>query len=135
MRHAEKELLDLGYDVYFISPDKPEYLVESLKDKELKKDMHYKLLSDPTMQVAQDFGIAFKVDDETIKRYKKWNIDLEKASGHDHHYLPAPSTYLVGKKGIIQFQYTNPNYKVRLDPELLVAAAKSYLKTKGKNVK
>ena len=87
------------------------------------------------MQVAQDFGIAFRLDDETVNKYKKWNIDLEKASGHDHHYLPAPSTYLVGKKGIIYFQYTNPNYKVRLDPDLLVAAAKSYLKTKGKNVK
>jgi len=135
MRNAEKELLDLGYDVYFISPDQPEYLIESLKDKELKKDISYTLLSDPTMQVSQDFGIAFKVDDKTVKRYKKWNIDLEKASGHDHHYLPVPSTYLVGKKGIVQFQYTNPNYKVRLDPELLVAAAKSYLKTKGKSVK
>lgn len=135
MRKAEKELLALGYDVYFITPDKPEFLIESLKDKDLKKDMHYTLLSDPSMQVAQDFGIAFRLDDKTVKSYKKWNIDLEKSSGYDHHYLPAPSTYLVGKKGIIYFQYTNPNYKVRLDPDLLVAAAKSYLKTKGKNVK
>jgi len=97
--------------------------------------MSYTLLSDPTMQVSQDFGIAFKVDDKTVERYKKWNIDLEKSSGHDHHYLPAPSTYLIGTKGVVQFQYTNPNYKVRLDPELLVAAAKSYLKTKDKNAK
>jgi|GEM_PF-3801429 len=57
-------------------------------------------------------------DDKTVEKYKKWNIDLEKASGYDHHYLPAPSTYLVGEKGTIQFQYTNPNYSVRLDPEL-----------------
>jgi len=135
MKNAEKELLALGYDVYFISPDKPENLVESLKDKDLKKDIHYTLLSDPSMQVAQDFGIAFRLDDETVKKYKKWNIDLEKASGLNHHYLPAPSTYLVGKKGIIYFQYTNPDYKVRLDPDLLVAAAKSYLKTKGKPIK
>lgn len=135
MRGAEKELLAMGYDVFFISPDKPENLIESIKDKDLKKDMSYTLLSDPTMQVSQDFGIAFKVDDKTVEKYKKWNIDLEKSSGYDHHYLPVPSTYLVGENGIIQFQYTNPNYAVRLDPELLVAAAKSYLKTQGKNVK
>lgn len=135
MRHAEKELLTLGFDVYFISPDKPDMLIESLKDKELKKDIGYTLLSDPSMQVSQDFGIAFKVDDKTVEKYKKWNIDLEKASGFDHHYLPVPSTYLVSEKGIIQFHYSNPNYAVRLDPELLVAAAKSYLKTKGKPVK
>ncbi len=135
MRNAEKELLEMGFDVYFISPDKPEYLIESLKDKKLKKDISYTLLSDPSMQVAQDFGIAFKLDDKTVEKYKKWNIDLEKSSGYKHHYLPVPSTYLVSNKGIIQFQYSNPNYKVRLEPDLLLAAAKSYLKNKGRQVK
>jgi len=135
MRHAEKELLDLGFDVYFISPDKPEYLIESLKDKDLKKDISYVLLSDPSMQVAQDFGIAFKLDDKMAEKYKQWGIDLEKSSGYKHHYLPVPSTYVIGEKGTIQFQYTNPNYKVRLDPELLVAAAKSYIRSKGKDIK
>jgi len=131
MRQAEKQLLDMGFDVYFISPDKPDHLIESLKDKDLKSDISYILLSDPKMQVAQDFGIAFKVADETVEKYKKWGIDLEKASGYDHHYLPVPATYLVGDDGIVQFQYVNPDYKVRLDPELLVAAAKSYIKTKN----
>ncbi len=135
MRKAESELLELGFDVYFISPDRPEYLIDSLKDAALKKEISYTLLSDPSMQVSQDFGIAFKLDDETVAKYKQWGIDLEKTSGFDHHYLPAPSTYLIGLQGIVQFQYTNPNYKIRLDPELLVAAAKSYLKTKGKQIK
>jgi len=135
MRAAEKKLLDMGFDVYFISPDKPEALIESLKDQELKKDISYTLLSDPSMQVAQDFGIAFKVDVETIKKYIKWGIDLEKSSGYKHHYLPVPATYLVGEKGIIQFQYVNPDYSVRLDPEILLSAASSYLRTKGKSVK
>ncbi len=134
MRMAEKKLIELGYDVYFISPDKPEMLVESLKDKELKKSINYILLSDPSMSVAQDFGIAFKVDDKTVEKYKEWNIDLEKASGYDHHYLPVPATYLVGKDGTIQFQYTNPDYSVRLDPAVLLAAAQSYNKTKGEKI-
>jgi len=129
MRNAEKQLLDMGFDVYFISPDKPEALIESLKDQELKKDISYTLLSDPSMKVSQDFGIAFKVADETVEKYKQWGIDLEKSSGYKHHNLPVPATYVIGKNGIIQFQYVNPDYKVRLDPDLLLAAAKSYLKT------
>jgi peroxiredoxin len=128
LRKAEKELIELGFDVYFISPDKPEYLVSTLKDEELKKEIDYKLLSDPKMKVSVDFGIAFKVDDETVAKYKKWNIDLVRASGEKHHWLPAPSVFLVGTDGMIQFQYTNPNYKVRLDPYVLIAAAKSYVK-------
>ena len=128
LRKAEKKLLDLGFDVYFISPDTPENLVSTLKDEELKKQIDYKLLSDPKMKVSVDFGIAFKVDDETVAKYKKWNIDLERSSGETHHLLPAPSIYVVGTDGVIQFQYTNPNYKVRLDPDVLIAVAKSYLK-------
>ncbi len=135
MRNAEKALIDMGFDVLFISPDKPENMIATLKDQELKKDISYTLLSDASMQVSQDFGIAFKVDDETVEKYKKWNLDLEKASGYDHHYLPAPTTYIVGKDGVIQFHYTNPNYSVRLDPELLVSAAKSYVKTSQKTKK
>ena len=131
MRHVEKELLTLGFDVYFISPDKPELLIESLKDKDLKQDMHYTLLSDPAMQIAQDYGIAFKLDSETVEKYKKWGLDLEKTSGYNHHYLPAPSTFLVGQNGNIYFQYTNPNYKSRLDPKLLLAAAQSYIRSQS----
>ena len=75
--------------------------------------------------------MCIRDSDKTAEKYKKWGIDLEKASGYKHHYLPVPATYVVGINGIIQFQYTNPDYKVRLDPELLVAAAKSYLKSKS----
>jgi len=128
MRLAEQQLTDMGFEVFFISPDQPSFLIESLKDQELKDNITYQLLSDATMEVAKAFNIAFKVPAETVEKYKQWNIDLEKASGHDHHLLPAPATFLVGKNGIIQFQYVNPDYKIRLAPEILLAAAKDYLK-------
>ena len=70
--------------------------------------------------------MAFRVSDETIVNYQKWEIDLEKASGESHHVLPAPSTYLIGADGVIRFQYTNPEYVVRLHPDVLLAAARAY---------
>jgi peroxiredoxin len=124
LRKAEKELVDLGYDVFFMSPDTPEHLVSTLKDEDLKKEIDYQLLSDSSMKVARDFGVAFKVDDATVEKYKKWNIDLEKSSGHTHHLLPVPALFLVSKEGVIQFMYANPDYRVRLAPEILLAAAK-----------
>jgi len=128
MRQAEQELVNMGFDVYFISADRPENLINSLKDKELRETINYQLLSDADMSVAKAFGIAYKVDDETFNKYKSAGLDLEAASGHKHHLLPAPSTYLVGANGVIQFQYTNPNYKIRLAPSILMAAAEDYLK-------
>ena len=40
LRKAEKKLINLGFDVYFISPDKHEFLVSTLKDKELQKELN-----------------------------------------------------------------------------------------------
>jgi len=62
-----------------------------------------------------------------VEKYLTFGIDLEKASGQDHHVLPVPSTFLIGADGVIRFQYTNPDYKVRLHPDVLLAAARAYL--------
>lgn len=132
MRLAEQTLVEMGFAVYFISPDQPSYLNESIKMAQQKNPdeptFDYQLLSDASMTAARAFRIAFKVEDALVEKYKQWNIDLEAASGHDHHLLPAPATFLVGKDGVIQFQYVNPDYKIRLAPAILLAAAKDYLK-------
>lgn len=72
--------------------------------------------------------VAYKLDDQILAEFKKFNIDVEDASGQKHHMLPVPAVFLVATNGLIQFEYVNPDYKVRLDPELLVAAAKIKLK-------
>lgn len=77
------------------------------------------------MDVARDYGLAFRVSEETLDRYAMAGIDLEAASGYDHHILPVPATFVVGLDGMIRFVYANPNYRVRVDPELLVMAARS----------
>ena len=122
LRHAEKELKDMDFDVWFVSADKPELLQNSLDEP----DIGYTLYSDASMKVSEDFGIAFIVNASTRLKYKLVGINLEKASGEKHHTLPAPSTFIIGTDGIIQFQYTNPDYRVRLPAKVLVAAASAY---------
>ena len=122
LRLAEKQLEDMGFDIWFISIDKPELLLASLDDP----DVGYTIYSDSALSATRAFGLAFRVDDETNKKYLKWDIDLEKASGEDHHVLPAPATYIIGRDGIINFAYINPDYKVRLHPSVLLAAATAY---------
>ena len=77
------------------------------------------------MVASQGFGIAFHVVDRDDAYYAK----LERASGETHYMLPVPAVFIVGTDGIIKFQYVDPNYRVRLDPELLIAAAKSVRKS------
>jgi peroxiredoxin len=122
MRLAEKQLKKMGFNIWFISIDKPELLLESLADP----DIGYTIYSDSSLDATRAFGLAFHVNDEMNTRLMSYNIDLEKASGETHHVLPAPATYIIGTDGIINFAYINPNYKVRLHPDVLLAAAKAY---------
>ena len=69
----------------------------------------------------QVFGLAFKVDDKTVQKYKGFGIDLEKASGHQHHALPVSAVYIVDKSGKIVFAYSNADYSQRLDTKKLMA--------------
>lgn len=39
--------------------------------------------------------------------------------------LPVPAIYLIDENGLVQFNYVNPNFKVRLDESVLLAAAKA----------
>lgn len=122
MRLAEQQLKDRGFDIWFISIDSPEYLLESLDDP----NIGYTIYSDSSLDATRSFGLAFRVDDDTNERYLEWNIDLEKASGESHHVLPAPATYIIGDDGVINFAYINPLYTARLHPDVLLAAAKAY---------
>ena len=45
----------------------------------------------------------------------------------EHRRLPAPAPFLVGTDGLVHFRYANPNDRMRLDPELLIAAAGLHL--------
>ncbi len=86
--------------------------------------MGFRLLSDTDMAVARSFGVAYTLDDQTLAELKKFGVDVEDASGKKHHMLPVPAMFLVATNGLIQFEYVNPDYRVRLDPGLLLAAVR-----------
>lgn len=124
LQETEKALDELGYQVLFISPDRPEKAREIIS----KADYGYVLLSDSKMEAAKAFGIAFTPDEKTLKAYKNYGIDLEAASGESHHLLPVPSVFVLDKDEKIRFTYVDPKYQVRIDPDLLLAAATAALK-------
>ena len=94
----------MGYQILAISPDVPKKINETLK----KHGLNYSLLSDKDLRVAREFGIGFG---KPGKRQ-----------------LPVPAAFVLDGEGVIHFQYVNPNYRVRLDMEVLMAAARAALK-------
>ncbi len=121
LRLIQDDLAALGYRLVAVRPDRPESLREGLN----KTPVDYRLLSDAAARLIRALGIAFRVDDATIEQYKGYGIDLEAASGHDHHLLPVPTVLLVDTGGVIRYRYSNADYKVRMDPDALLSVAAS----------
>ncbi len=121
LRLIEKDLKDLGYQVIAISPDRPEELRKTLT----KDPLDYTLLSDSKAAAIKAFGIAYEVDSPTLAKLTGFGIDLEASSGEPHHALPVPAVYVVDGKGVLQFSYVNPDYRVRVPSAVVLAAAKA----------
>jgi peroxiredoxin len=122
-------VLKEGYQIVAVSADRPENVEKSIE----KHDLHYTLLSDSTMNAAKTFGLAFSVDREALEKSTKYAATLESGSGLTHHILPVPAVLIVQKDGNIIFEYVNPNFKVRLNAQVLLAILKAENEQEGKN--
>lgn len=114
LHSIQDDLRELGYQILAISMDRPAKLRESLTEH----DLGYTLLSDSAAVATKAFGLAFRATNSNTDR-------LESYSGRDHHILPVPAAFIVGTDGMIKFEYINPNYKVRVKSEVILAAAKA----------
>lgn len=124
LKDIEKQLEELGYQILAISPETP----EQLQTQKLQEKFTVRLLSDATLNTIKGFGIGFYVDDQTTTKYKtQWDIDLNQKDISGKGVLPAPAVFILDTKGKVKFSFVNPDFKERLSPELLLAAARLVL--------
>jgi peroxiredoxin len=119
LHSVEPKLRSAGFEVLFLSTDRPELLYSSLKDQTVS----YTLLSDPGLRAAQAFHIAFHLDDQQYAEQLKFGVDLEKTTGTKAHALPVPSVFIIDTSGVIRFVYSNPDFRIRLSAQELWKAA------------
>ena len=126
LRHVVPAIAALGVDVLFLSGDRPELLYKSLAadTREEIADLDYRIYSDAEAEAAIAFGIAFKASDATIKRRHDKGDDIENSSMLRHGILPVPAVYAVDRDGAIAFAFVEPNFRVRLPADELLAAVR-----------
>jgi len=115
LNEVEDQVIQLGYQIVAISPDDAEHLSESVDKHSLK----YQLFSDKQLRTAKEFGIVFQVPERLTKRIDEWS------GGENKDGLPVPSVFIFNTDGEILFEYINPNYKVRISGDLLLAVLKA----------
>jgi len=124
LAEVEPELLKLGYQILAVSPDE----THGLRAAAEKNHLNYRLLSDRAMQASAAFGLAFRIDASTVEKYRGYKIDLPPVPGEPSaRWLPVPAVYIIGRDGLVKFVHSDPDYKARLAPADVLAAARAAL--------
>lgn len=112
------ELKERGYQVMAISPDTPAAMQKISQNDGV---LYY---SDPRIEAAARYGLAFRLDDATSKRYDGFGIKIQPIEGLAGNILPVPAVFVLDKQGKITFAHYDPDYKQRLSAEKILEAAK-----------
>jgi peroxiredoxin len=116
---VEKDLFEMGYTLIAISPDAPAQLKATVE----KQKLSYQLYSDNKGDVIKAMGLAFQAPE----KYKDMLLKSS-GGGNTETILPVPAVYVVDKNGQVLYQFSNPDYKVRLDERELLNQVKSLTK-------
>lgn len=115
---ARAELEARGWKLVAISPDSPASIAAWVAEHGEDGVARF---SDGDADAIEALGLGFTVDRGTLEKYRGYGIDLERASGHDHHILPVPAVLLVVDDEI-RWLHADADYRRRVDRGLLLAA-------------
>ena len=112
---AAADIRAAGATLVAISPQLPVVSRKARRDNKLS----FPILSDAGNQVADAFGLRFRLQDELIALYKGFGIDLPAVNGDVSETLPMPARYVIAPDGRIAYAEVNPDYTRRPDPSEL----------------
>lgn len=115
------ELAKYGAKLVAISPQAPVNSRRSARENKVS----FPILSDPHNDVANAFGLRFKLPDYLIELYRDvFKNDLAVVNGDPSWTLPMPARFVIGQDGVIAYREVNPDYTRRPDPEELLPVLK-----------
>jgi peroxiredoxin len=97
-----------GAIVVAITPEMPANVKKTVE----KTKAVFPILTDEGLKVMNQYKVAFAVDEKTIERYKRFNIDFKEANGANGANLPVPAVYII-KNGKIEWRYFDADYRKR----------------------
>lgn len=105
-------------DFIAISPQTPDNSLSTAQ----KNALEFEVLSDDGNQVASAFGIAYPTP-EIVKRITaSFGADIAAINGGSGDQLPIAATYVVARDGQIRLAEANPDFRIRLEPAVALAA-------------
>jgi peroxiredoxin len=112
MEGAAEAIRKLGASVVAISPQTPPNSRRSRRENNLS----FPILADSGGEVADAFGLRFRLPNDLIQLYNGFGVDLPNINGEPSWTLPMPARYVIGTDGVIAYSEINPDYTRRPDP-------------------
>jgi peroxiredoxin len=121
LARAEKEVAAEHRHVAAIVPDRQKFVVWLRSEAKAP----FPVLTDIDNGYAMTLDLAFYVGDELKHMMVSSGWDPSVSQGTDNWMLPIPATFIIGTDGIIRARFIDPDYRMRMAIEDLLAALRS----------
>ncbi|HCW08262.1 MAG TPA: alkyl hydroperoxide reductase [Cytophagales bacterium] len=113
LKELEESLLKFtakGATVIAVTPEQPTYISKSIA----KTNASFSILHDEGLKIMKSYDVAYKLDEKTVNKYKRINIDLNEINGPvNSENLPVPAVYVINSQGVIVYKFFDPDYANR----------------------
>jgi peroxiredoxin len=93
--------------------------------------LRFPLLSDPGNEIARQFGLTYRVNEEQQGVYRRAFVNLPFANGdsggNESWELPIPATYILERDGTVLYASANEDYTERPEPREILQALNAHL--------
>lgn len=104
-------VISKGASLITVTPETAAGIAKTIE----KTTASYPILYDDSLSIMKKYQVAFKVDENTIEKYKQYGIDFTQANGSANGAnLPVPAVYIIGTNGKIIFRHFDKNYTKRV---------------------
>ncbi|MTI32189.1 peroxiredoxin-like family protein [Xanthovirga aplysinae] len=109
-------ITERGARVIAVSPELPEKIDETIK----KTDATFHIIHDKKLAIMDAYDVSFEVENQMVKKYMNWGIDIEASNGDNGANLPVPATYIIDQNGNISYVFFDPDYKKRASVQEII---------------
>jgi peroxiredoxin len=121
LARAEEEVGAEHRHIAAIVPDRQRFTLWLKSDAKAP----FPILTDIDNGYAMTLGLAIYVGDELKHMMISSGWDPSVSQGTDNWMLPIPATFIVGTDGIVRARFVDPDYRMRMAIEDMLAALRS----------
>jgi peroxiredoxin len=115
------EAVAAGGQIVAIVPDRQEFAAK-LREQ---SNAPFPILTDVDNGYALGLGLVFWVGDEMRGYMRQRDVDPAKSQGNDSWFVPVPATFVVGRDGRIVARHVDPDYRKRMEIDVVLAAVRT----------